>query len=56
MSSSETSKSKSSAFERIRSLWLDFGRLECLELSRSHLFSLIRSTVTITLWSRPRLR
>ena len=35
---------------------IDFGRLECLELSRSHLFPLIRSTVTITLWSRPRLR
>jgi hypothetical protein len=32
---------------------IDLGRLECLELGRSHPFPLIRSAVTITLWSRP---
>ena len=31
---------------------IDLGRLECLELSRSHPFPLARSAVTITLWSR----
>jgi hypothetical protein len=32
---------------------IDLGRVECLELSRSHPFPLTRSAVTITLWSRP---
>jgi len=32
---------------------IDLGRLECLELSRSHPVPLTRSAVTITFWSRP---